>query len=414
MTSLETRPLVAHHPRTNRNSAALPTAAPYRHDDFDIAIVGLGYVGLPTALAYHHAGARVLGLEISRPRMESIRTGHVDLLPSDRERLDMALADAKFTVSDDPALLRRAGAIIVCVPTPVDHHLVPDLSILRSACDAVVANAVPGQIVILTSTSYVGCTRGSARATPRRTRPRARRDISVAFSPERIDPGNELDRARARPAGRRRCDAELPSSRPRRCSRRYTASVHRVDSLAAAEMTKLLENTFRAVNIALANEFADICRELDVPVTNVIDAAATKPYGFMPFLPGPGVGGHCIPCDPALPAVAAAREADRRADDRAGHDRDRRAARPRRRARRSGALRQRARAQRIAGARRGRRLQARRRRPTGVARPRDTRGTRAPRSLRRILRRASARRPASPTDASSSRCRIRSDSTPIW
>lgn len=297
MTSLDTRPLIAHRPRPDLGSPALPSVPPVHADEFDIAIVGLGYVGLPTALAYHHAGARVLGLEISPQRIASIRGGDADLLPSDHARLAEALRDPRFAISDDPALLRRAAAVIVCVPTPVDHHLVPDLTILRAACADVVANAVPGQILMLTSTSYVGCTEDLLVA------PLAERglvpgeSISVAFSPERIDPGNDAYEHEFVP---RVVGGATPSCELRASAvlSRYTARVHRVDSLAAAEMTKLLENTFRAVNIALANEVADICRELDVPVTQVIDAAATKPYGFMPFTPGPGVGGHCIPCDP--------------------------------------------------------------------------------------------------------------------
>ncbi|MBN9141015.1 MAG: nucleotide sugar dehydrogenase [Micrococcales bacterium] len=297
MTSLDTRPLIAHRARPDIGSAALPSVPPLHADEFDIAIVGLGYVGLPTALAYHHAGARVLGLEISPQRIASIRAGSADLLPSDHARLEEALHDPRFAISDDAALLRRATAVIVCVPTPVDHHLVPDLTILRAACADVVANAVPGQILMLTSTSYVGCTQDLLVA------PLAARglvpgeSISVAFSPERIDPGNDSYEHELVP---RVVGGATPSCELRASAvlSRYTARVHRVDSLAAAEMTKLLENTFRAVNIALANEVADICRELDVPVTQVIDAAATKPYGFMPFLPGPGVGGHCIPCDP--------------------------------------------------------------------------------------------------------------------
>ncbi|QNO38038.1 nucleotide sugar dehydrogenase [Protaetiibacter sp. SSC-01] len=298
MTSLETRPLVGRrHPRPDLGSSALPSVPPQYAADFDIAIVGLGYVGLPTALAYHHAGARVLGLEISPQRISTIRSGDADLLDSDRARLTEALRDPRFAITDDPTMLRRATAVIVCVPTPVDHHLVPDLTMLRSACDSVVANAVPDQILMLTSTSYVGCT-DDLLVTPLVERGfTPGRNISVAFSPERIDPGNDAYEHESVP---RVVGGATPSCEMRASAvlSRYTARVHRVDSLAAAEMTKLLENTFRAVNIALANEVADICRELDVPVTEVIDAAATKPYGFMPFLPGPGVGGHCIPCDP--------------------------------------------------------------------------------------------------------------------
>jgi len=294
MTSLDTRPRPA---RGVLASTALPSAPPSYDGRYDIAIVGLGYVGLPTALAYHHAGARVLGLEISPQRIASIRSGAVDLLPSDHARLTEALDSHGFAITDDATQLAQASAVIVCVPTPVDHHLVPELAILRAACADVVANAVPGQILMLTSTSYVGCTQDLLVAplfarglVPGET-------ISVAFSPERIDPGNDSYEHEMVP---RVLGGATPSCELRAAAvlSRYAARVHRVDSLAAAEMTKLLENTFRAVNIALANEVADICRELDVPVTTVIDAAATKPYGFMPFLPGPGVGGHCIPCDP--------------------------------------------------------------------------------------------------------------------
>src|SRR5690606_8574069 len=287
----------AARPRPEPTSAALPTAPEFRSHDYDIAIVGLGYVGLPTALAYHHAGARVLGLEISPQRIASIRAGGADLLPSDQERLGAALDDDGFTISDDATQLSRASAVIVCVPTPVDHHLVPELSMLRAACADVVANAVHGQVLMLTSTSYVGCTQDLL-VTPLTERGlTVGTDVSVAFSPERIDPGNDSYEHELVP---RVVGGATPSCELRASAvlSRYTARVHRVDSLAAAEMTKLLENTFRAVNIALANEVADICRELDVPVTQVIDAAATKPYGFMAFTPGPGVGGHCIPCDP--------------------------------------------------------------------------------------------------------------------
>ena len=265
--------------------------------EFDVAIVGLGYVGLPTALAYHNAGNRVLAVDISTARLDTIRAFGADLLPPDQVRLVNALDDPGFILGSDPALLERAAAIIVCVPTPVDQYLVPDLRILRSACAMIVDHVQPGQLAMLTSTSYVGCTddllvaplmeRGFVIGT----------DVFVAFSAERINPGNDdfsIDVVPRVVGGATAACQEKAAA----LLHRYTASVHLVRSLAAAEMTKLLENTFRAVNIALANEFADICRALDVTVTDVIDAAATKPYGFMPFTPGPGVGGHCIPCDP--------------------------------------------------------------------------------------------------------------------
>lgn len=272
----------------------LSIVADFAHD---VAIVGLGYVGLPTALAYHASGCRVLALDASPRRLGAIVAGDADLLDSDRVRLSRAIGDDGFRLSDDPTELAAAAAVVVCVPTPVDHQQVPDLAALRAACATVVAAARPGQLLMLTSTTYVGCTHDLLEQPLRERGLVVGRDVFVAFSAERIDPGNagfaQEDVPRVVGGATPQCEEEGA-----RLLARYAARVHRVSSLASAEMTKLLENTFRAVNIALANEFADICTALGVPVTEVIDAASTKPYGFMPFYPGPGVGGHCIPCDP--------------------------------------------------------------------------------------------------------------------
>lgn len=270
---------------------------PHATFEYDLAIVGLGYVGLPTALAYHHGGSRVLALDVSERRLDDIRQHRADLVESDRHRLEVAENDDRFLMTSDPSLLAQARAVIICVPTPVDRHLIPDLGILKSACDMVVAHAVAGQLVMLTSTTYVGCTEDFVQKPLEARGFRIGVDAYVSFSAERIDPGNERfdhdDVPRVIGGATPECEEEAV-----RVVTRYTTNIHRVSSVAAAEMTKLLENTFRAVNIALANEFADICSTLELDVTEVIDAAATKPYGFMPFYPGPGVGGHCIPCDP--------------------------------------------------------------------------------------------------------------------
>jgi UDP-N-acetyl-D-glucosamine dehydrogenase len=264
---------------------------------FDVAIVGLGYVGLPTALAINASGRRVLGLDVSESRLAVIRSQQADLLDSDKARLSSALDDPTFMISTDLSLLARAAAVVVCVPTPVDPYLVPDLGILRAACASVVEFAVPGQLLMLTSTTYVGSTRDLLAVPLAAKGLIPGRDVFVAFSPERINPGVDAfsheDVPRVvggvTPACGEAAAALLQAS---------TKLVHVVPSADVAEMTKLVENTFRAVNIALANEFADICHELGMEVMDVIDAASTKPYGFMPFTPGPGVGGHCIPCDP--------------------------------------------------------------------------------------------------------------------
>ncbi|SDT62021.1 nucleotide sugar dehydrogenase [Pseudarthrobacter equi] len=264
---------------------------------FDVAIVGLGYVGLPTALAINASGRRVLGLDVSERRLAVIREQQADLLDSDKERLKTALLDPSFMLTSDLSLLAHAAAVVVCVPTPVDAYLVPDLGILRAACASVVEYAVPGQLLMLTSTTYVGTTRDLLAMPLAAKGLIPGRDVYVAFSPERINPGVDSFSHEDVPRVVGGVTAACGEAAERLLSA-STKLVHVVPSADAAEMTKLVENTFRAVNIALANEFAQICHELDMEVMDVINAAATKPYGFMPFTPGPGVGGHCIPCDP--------------------------------------------------------------------------------------------------------------------
>jgi UDP-N-acetyl-D-glucosamine dehydrogenase len=264
--------------------------------EFDVAIVGLGYVGLPTALAFSAAGARVLGVDVSETRLEVIRSQRADLVDSDRERLLFSLADPSFILTSNVTELQRAATVIVCVPTPVDEYLVPDLKILGQACRTVVEQAVSGQTLLLTSTTYVGSTRDLL-ARPLEDRGLiAGVNINVAFSPERINPGMDV----AHEEVPRVVGGITPActEAAAKLIRTYAQKVHQVESADAAEMTKLVENTFRAVNIALANEFGDIAQSLGLDVMEVINAASTKPYGYMAFTPGPGVGGHCIPCDP--------------------------------------------------------------------------------------------------------------------
>lgn len=290
-------------PAIPRSVIDLPTENPTENpftppmSTFDVAIVGLGYVGLPTSLAFHAAGARVLGIDVNTERLTAIEQENVDLLDTDRNRLAHAVADPAFETTTDASRLREAAAVIVCVPTPVDEHLTPDLRALDAACSTVVRHAVAGQVLMLTSTSYVGSTRDMLIDPLAERNLVAGTDVFVAFSPERIDPGNDNFSHEEVPrviGGATSTCSDSASA----VLRRYTANLHRVASPEVAEATKLFENTFRAVNIALANEFAEICLTLDIDVMGVIDAAATKPYGFMPFYPGPGVGGHCIPCDP--------------------------------------------------------------------------------------------------------------------
>ena len=347
---------------------------------FDVAIVGLGYVGLPTALAINASGRRVLGLDVSERRLAVIREQQADLLDSDKERLKTALLDPSFMLTSDLSLLAHAAAVVVCVPTPVDEYLVPDLGILRAACASVVEYAVPGQLLMLTSTTYVGTTRDLLAMPLAAKGLIPGRDVYVAFSPERINPGVDSFSHEDVPRVVGGVTAACGEAAERLLSA-STKLVHVVPSADAAEMTKLVENTFRAVNIALANEFAQICHELDMEVMDVINAAATKPYGFMPFTPGPGSRRTLHSLRPALPAVAAAQGPRHGARDRAGNDRDRGQAAPGSGKGAADPLRAEPRPGRRTGDGGGRGLQARCRGPQGIPGPRDHR--RAHRGRRR-------------------------------
>jgi nucleotide sugar dehydrogenase len=262
-----------------------------------VAVVGLGYVGLPTALALLDRAARITGVDVDEQRLAAIRDGEVDLSDADRLLLAAAVNDETFRLTTQSPVLAAADAVIICVPTPVDGEHAPNLSALRAACDTVVHCARPGQTIILTSTSYVGTTRQLLIEPLEQLGFRVGVDVHVAFSPERIDPGNpdHVQRETPRVVG----GATVPcSERAGGVIGQLTDSVYLVTSPEAAELSKLYENIFRAVTLALANEFADVCGTLGLDPIEVTLAAGTKPYGFLGAFPGPGVGGHCIPCDP--------------------------------------------------------------------------------------------------------------------
>jgi UDP-N-acetyl-D-glucosamine dehydrogenase len=262
-----------------------------------VAIVGLGYVGLPTAAALHGECERIIGIDTSQQRLAEIAALEADLGEPDLLRLKQALTEGTLELTADPAAVSAADAVIICVPTPVDAEQLPDLAALRGACTSVVSHARPGQVIILTSTTYVGTTNELL------TVPLAERglvagtNVHVAFSPERIDPGNpdHLQRETPRVVGGATPACTTVAAE---IVGRLTDEVYLVSSPDAAEATKLYENIFRAVSLALANEFADACGALRLDPIEVTLAAGTKPYGFLGVFPGPGVGGHCIPCDP--------------------------------------------------------------------------------------------------------------------
>ncbi len=267
-----------------------------------VAVVGLGYVGLPTALGIAAAGVngrrrRVVGIDISEDRLRAIKSGDVDLPPDEHRRLASALADGGLELTTNAAELAGVGVVIICVPTPITDDHIPDLRALRAACISVVEHAGPGQTIILTSTSFPGTTRQLLVEPLERRGIRVGDDVFVAFSGERIDPGNHdhVQSQTPRVVGGVTADCATHAAR---VVSSLTEVVYLVGSTEAAELVKLYENVFRAVSLALANEIADVCGGLGLDPIEVTLGAATKPYGFLGAFPGPGVGGHCIPCDP--------------------------------------------------------------------------------------------------------------------
>ncbi|HEX5816173.1 MAG TPA: nucleotide sugar dehydrogenase [Methylomirabilota bacterium] len=262
-----------------------------------IGVIGLGYVGLPLAVAFAESGARVVGVDLDARRVAAVAAGRSFIEDVPAATLASLVRAGRLDATDDVTALKAADAIVICVPTPLGKSKEPDISFIVSAADAVASIIRTGQLIVLESTTYPGTTqevllpRFEARGLT------AGRDFFLAFSPERIDPGNTEWRLRDIPkvvGGLTPACRELVAA----LYGRITARVVPVSGPETAEMVKLFENTFRSVNIALVNELAIMCRKLDISVWEVVSAAATKPFGFMPFWPGPGLGGHCLPSDP--------------------------------------------------------------------------------------------------------------------
>jgi UDP-N-acetyl-D-glucosamine dehydrogenase len=260
-----------------------------------VGIVGLGYVGLPLAVSFAEAGQQVVGVDISAPRVGQLRRGesYIEDVPS--AQLQTVLEHLEITTR--VAALARVDAIVVCVPTPLTPNREPDLSPLVDACKAISSVLQPGQLVVLESTTYPGTTRERALPILEESGLRVGQDFYLAFSPERVDPGRTDFTLRTTPkivAGiTETCGNAAEALYAMVCDHLVRASEPEV-----AEMAKLLENIFRSVNIALINEMAELADRMGIDIWEVVDVAATKPYGFMRFDPGPGMGGHCLPVDP--------------------------------------------------------------------------------------------------------------------
>ena len=268
-------------------------------EDRSVGVVGLGYVGLPLALAYQEAGLTVVGVDANPGRVRELTAGHSPIDDIDDKRLGAALHGGIRFVGpvEGEGLLREADAIFVCVPTPITQSKDPDLGPVISAADLVRKSLRAGQLVILQSTTYPGTTTGPFRIALEQTGLVAGRDFDLAFAPERVNPGDPASASRDVP---RLVGGSTPegTARAARLFENINSRVIPLSSPDAAEMAKLLENVFRNINIAFVNQLALLCERMGLDVWEVIDAAATKPFGFMAFRPGPGVGGHCIPVDP--------------------------------------------------------------------------------------------------------------------
>jgi UDP-N-acetyl-D-glucosamine dehydrogenase len=262
-----------------------------------VGIIGLGYVGLPLAVEFARAGFDVTGFDVDAAKVSEISAGRSYIPDVPQHELAEAVAAGKLRATTDMRRLEEMHVADICVPTPLRKTKDPDLSYVVQALEGVAAALKPGQLVILESTTYPGTTDEVALPMLEAGGLKVDHDFFLAFSPERVDPGNPTYLTRNIP---KIVGGHGPSS-SRAATELYSqivSTVVPVTSTRVAEMVKLLENTFRAVNIGLVNEIAQMCHKLDIDVWEVIEAAKTKPFGFMPFYPGPGLGGHCIPIDP--------------------------------------------------------------------------------------------------------------------
>ncbi|MFI6297576.1 nucleotide sugar dehydrogenase [Nonomuraea sp. NPDC050790] len=265
--------------------------------EIDLAVIGLGYVGMPLAKEAVAAGLRVVGVDVDPRKVDALNAGQSyidDLTDADLEHM---LANG-FSATLDESVLAKSNTIVICVPTPLDEDHRPDLSAVEGATATVARNLTKGTLVVLESTTYPGTTDNVARPLLESSGLLAGQDFHLAFSPERIDPGNPKFGLRNTP---KVVGGYTTPCRDRAAAfyAQFIEQVVPVSGTREAEMAKLLENTYRHVNIALVNEMAIFCDELGINLWEAIEAAATKPFGFQKFLPGPGVGGHCIPVDPS-------------------------------------------------------------------------------------------------------------------
>lgn len=265
--------------------------------DITIGVIGLGYVGLPLAVEFALADVKTIGFDIDSVKVESLQKGNNYIQDIPEVQFNKAFDSQLFTATSDFSQLQECDAVFICVPTPFTLNKDPDISFIINASEHIAKYLFPGQIVILKSTTFPGTTEKYVRPVLDKTGLIAGVDYFLAFSPERIDPGNQVWTTKTTPivvGGLNEQSTELAAA----VTAIAVNTVIKVSNPAVAEMEKLLENIFRSVNIALVNEMAQLCDRIGVNIWEVVYAASTKPFGFMPFYPGPGIGGHCILIDP--------------------------------------------------------------------------------------------------------------------
>jgi UDP-N-acetyl-D-glucosamine dehydrogenase len=263
-----------------------------------IAVVGLGYVGLPLSLQFAHSCVSVLGIDVDPTKVQLLNNGQSYIKHIEQPAIAELLSSGKFSASTDFSLIKEVEAVVICVPTPLNKNREPDLSSVMQTGRSIAPHLAKGALVVLESTTYPGTTEEELRAVlEEESRMKAGVDFHLAFSPEREDPGNEQSKLKKIP---KVVGGYTPACLAKAMAL-YSQAVDTlvpVSSCRAAEATKLLENIFRSVNIALVNELKLVYAAMGIDIWEVIEAARTKPFGFMPFYPGPGLGGHCIPIDP--------------------------------------------------------------------------------------------------------------------
>ncbi len=263
-----------------------------------IGVVGLGYVGLPLAVEKAKAGYNVIGFDVQEEKVAKVNKGENyigDVLPEDLEKL---VFSGRLSATADYSFIKEVDALAICVPTPLDIYKHPNMKYVESSAKAIAENFTKGTLIVLESTTYPGTTEELIKPILEESGLVCGEDFFLAYSPERVDPGNKQFKTKNTPKVVGGITPECTKVAATMYRNVLEGEIHEVSSPAVAEMEKILENTFRNINIALANEMAILCNKMGINVWEVIDAAATKPYGFMPFYPGPGLGGHCIPIDP--------------------------------------------------------------------------------------------------------------------